>query len=59
LISRREHRVEPSRGDHEELAALRAQVDDVADRLGRIEEERDFYKALLEAPKTPGAPRDT
>jgi hypothetical protein len=58
LISRRDyaHR-EPPRADRVELEALRASVDDVSDRLGRLEEERDFYRALLEAPKA-DAPGD-
>jgi len=60
LIGRRDfRRVDPSPQDRAEIEALRASVDDMGDRLGRLEEERDFYRALLEAPKTvdPGAPR--
>jgi hypothetical protein len=44
-------RNEPSPQDRAEIEALRASVDDMSDRLGRLEEERDFYRALLEAPK--------
>jgi hypothetical protein len=44
-------RVDPSPQDRAEIEALRASVDDMGDRLGRLEEERDFYRALLEAPK--------
>jgi len=51
IVSRREMRSEAPRVDHQELDALRASVDDVSDRLHRLEEERDFYRALLEAPK--------
>ena len=54
IISRREMRHESPRVDNQEIEALRASVDDVSDRLHRLEEERDFYRALLEAPKTPG-----
>jgi len=58
LIGRRDvRRIEPSPQDRAEIEALRASVDDMGDRLGRLEEERDFYRALLEAPKT-GAPSD-
>jgi hypothetical protein len=59
VVSRPDFRLEASPREHEEIQALRASVDEVGDRLRRLEEERDFYKALLEAPKTPGAPRDT
>jgi len=38
----------------EEVDALRDAVADLGTRLHRLEEERDFYKNLLEAP--PGAP---
>lgn len=33
-----------------QLEALREQLDDVSARLRRLEEERDFYKELLDAP---------
>jgi hypothetical protein len=34
----------------EELEELRAAVEEVSGRLARLEEERDFYRNLLEAP---------
>jgi len=55
LIGRRDfRRIDPSPQDRAEIEALRASVDDMSDRLGRLEEERDFYRALLEAPKASG-----
>jgi hypothetical protein len=38
----------PSSSD--EVEALRDAVGDLGTRLDRLEEERDFYKALLDAP---------
>jgi len=37
----------------DEVEALREAVGDLGTRLHRLEEERDFYKDLLEAPPTP------
>lgn len=37
-------------GSARQLEALREQLDDVSARLRRLEEERDFYKELLDAP---------
>ena len=34
----------------DDVAALREAVGDLGTRLHRLEEERDFYKELLEAP---------
>lgn len=36
-----------------EPGGLREIVDDLSSRLDRIEEERDFYKALLDSPERP------
>lgn len=33
-----------------EVERMREMVDDLADRVGRLEEERDFYRELLERP---------
>lgn len=33
-----------------QLEAMREQMDDLSARLRRLEEERDFYKELLDAP---------
>ena len=40
----------PSPQDRQEFERLRESLDGVTERLGRLEEERDFYKQLLEAP---------
>jgi hypothetical protein len=34
-----------------EVERMREMVDDLADRVGRLEEERDFYRKLLEDPR--------
>lgn len=34
-----------------EIEGLREAVDDLSQRLHRLEEERDFYKELLESPE--------
>jgi hypothetical protein len=39
-----------SRADAEEIERLRSAVDDLSARLSFLEEERDFYRDLLEAP---------
>lgn len=39
----------PSSAPPEEIEALREAVADLGTRLHRLEEERDFYKELLEA----------
>ena len=36
-----------------ELEGIREAMDDLSERLGRLEEERDFYRNLLEAPERP------
>jgi len=38
-------------GGGAELAVVREALDDLSGRLARLEEERDFYKALLDAPE--------
>lgn len=45
-------RLPPGRGGHSsaELDSIREELDQVTTRLQRLEEERDFYKELLEAP---------
>ncbi len=42
---------ESSRRAPGELGAISEALDDLSSRLGRLEEERDFYKALLDAPE--------
>ena len=37
-------------GGRAELEVVREALDDMNGRLSRLEEERDFYKALLDAP---------
>ena len=37
-----------------ELSGIRQALEGVIDRLDRIEEERDFYKELLDSPGTRG-----
>lgn len=57
-----ETRGDLSDGGREELAAVRESMDDLSIRLGRLEEERDFYKDLLDSPTRPRAiqsPLDT
>ena len=55
-ISRRPHhreaRGELPPGGREELERIRGTVEDLSGRLGRLEEERDFYKDLLDGPGT-------
>lgn len=53
---------EPRRLGSTEAEILREQIDELNGRLTLIEEERDFYKDLLDAPAPPkkidtGAPR--
>jgi hypothetical protein len=45
-------RLPPGPGGHSsaELESIREELEQVTTRLQRLEEERDFYKALLEAP---------
>ncbi len=47
---RREAQGDLPKDAHEELGRIRDTVDDLSGRLGRLEEERDFYKDLLESP---------
>ena len=54
VVSRRQARLElpgktPS-GEPGELERIRDAMDDMSGRLQRLEEERDFYKDLLDAP---------
>ena len=39
------------RGSSEDLQGAREVIDHVSGRVAKLEEERDFYKDLLEAPK--------
>jgi hypothetical protein len=41
----------PAQGSSKEIEGLRGAVDDMSMRLQLLEEERDFYRNLLEAPK--------
>lgn len=45
-------RLPPGQAGHSsaELESIREELDQVTSRLQRLEEERDFYKELLEAP---------
>ncbi len=44
----------PSPQERQEFERLRENLDGITERLARLEEERDFYKQLLDAPaKTP------
>jgi len=43
----------PPPGAPGEIEGLREAVDHMSDRLERLEEERDFYRNLLEAPERP------
>ena len=55
LLSRRAPRWQPPAelppAQHAELERIRESMHDLSGRLQRLEEERDFYKDLLEAPK--------
>ena len=68
VLSQRSQRIEPS-GEAPRLAPgdverIREAVDELNGRVLRLEEERDFYKALLESPDrqrelpSPGAEAD-
>jgi len=55
VLSRRSRRMEakedsPTLG-RGEMEGVRESLDDLSGRLVRLEEERDFYKALLDAPQ--------
>lgn len=41
----------PGTGHREEIDELRDAVGDLGTRLHKLEEERDFYRELLEAPR--------
>ena len=54
ILGRRSQRIEP-RGDAPklgpgEMEGIRESLDDLSGRIMRLEEERDFYKDLLESP---------
>ncbi len=49
--SRRELRRGSPHGGREEGEGVREALNDLSSRLERLEEERDFYKDLLEAPQ--------
>lgn len=53
--SRRDPRGELPKGGRAELERIRDTVDDLGGRLVRLEEERDFYKELLDSPGRRGA----
>ncbi len=42
----------PPRGGSAELEGIREAIDHVSGRVAHLEEERDFYKDLLESPGT-------
>ena len=51
LTARRDARLsEPPDASREELRAVREQLEEMSTRLARLEEERDFYRELLDAP---------
>jgi hypothetical protein len=45
--------------DSGEIELLRESVQEMNDRLHVLEEERDFYRSLLEAPKKTSGPENT
>ena len=49
-LPRRDPRGELPKGARAELERIRDTVDDLGGRLVRLEEERDFYKELLNSP---------
>ncbi len=55
VLSRRTPRRPPQAelppGERAELESIRDTMHDLSGRLQRLEEERDFYKDLLEAPR--------
>jgi hypothetical protein len=53
LVTRLSRRVQPG-GEDLSLSLLRDEVDSLTQRLGRVEEELEFYKRLG-APDEPGA----
>ena len=59
IISNRRPRRDPGgdlpQGGRAELERIRDTVDDLGGRLARLEEERDFYKELLDSPGRRGA----
>ena len=50
-LPRRDPRGELPQGARAELDRIRDTVDNLGGRLARLEEERDFYKELLDSPK--------
>ncbi len=48
---RRPPRGDLPQGGRAELERIRDTVDDLGGRLARLEEERDFYKELLDSPR--------
>jgi len=46
----RPHTAKPQLGPGE-MDGIRETIDELSGRVGRLEEERDFYKALLESPE--------
>ena len=50
-LPRRNPRGDLPQGGHAELERIRDTVDNLGGRLTRLEEERDFYKELLDSPR--------
>ena len=48
--ARRQLRGDSPKGGHGDFERIRDTLDDLSGRLQRLEEERDFYKDLLDAP---------
>ena len=42
----------PTQPESGDSAQLRESIDDLSGRVARLEEERDFYKDLLDSPQT-------
>ncbi len=53
--ARRDPRGDLPQGGRAEVERIRDSVDDLGGRLTRLEEERDFYRELLDSPGSPGA----
>ena len=56
LKARSEHELLLRGPDPEAIGQLNDAMSEVHTRLSKLEEERDFYRALLEAPKGEGTP---
>ena len=49
----RELKGDSSQGGSKELEGFREAIDDLSGRVMRLEEERDFYRDLLDSPERP------